>query len=168
MKTITAAFVLPLFFLSVSTQLKAQENEYAVAVAHTYSSNSNSNNVPDNLRGLNTTVYNDLTKKFSNISDAHWSTKDQYTFIYLKENNQPVRVAYSKKGKWVYTIRYFDASNAPEKYTDILRRNGYSQNISSISTIERRYGTTAYIKLKYKNSIQTVQVYANGEVEEVK
>lgn len=149
MKNVIAAFVLPLVFAS---------STYARPVVP---------KLPEELRAVNTTVYSDLSKKFADASEVRWNTKDNFTFVYLKEKGQPIRVAYNKQNKWMYTIRYFDGNTAPAEYSNILVRNGYTQPISSVTVVERRYGTTALVKLKHKNTLISLQVQANGEVIEV-
>lgn len=149
MKNFIAVFALPLVFASSS---------YARPVVP---------KLPEELRAVNTTVYTDLSKKFADASEVRWSSKDNFTFVYLKEKGQPVRVAYNKQNKWMYTIRYFDGNTVPVNYSNTLVKNGFTQPISSVTVVERRYGAVALVKLKHKNSLISVQILANGEVVEV-
>ena len=163
-KAITFLFSVSCILALTSTQLNAQDNAYAVSVTSVNIPGSVSGTSATAPNGVSTKVYADFSKRFSNTSEEIWTTKDNITFGYFKENGVPVRVVYGKNDKMKYSIRYYTGTQVPASFTKLVKENGYEMTITNVTEVKRRFSTSSFVKMEDETSFTTIQVHPNGEI----
>ncbi len=150
--------------LTTASHLNAQENAYAASFSNGNITNLNPGKSVNAPADVSTKVYNDVTKRFGNASDVHWSIARNHTFVSLNDNGVTVRAAYNNKGNMKYTARYYYGIQVPRKYLDMAKNNGYTMNIIQVTVVERPYVTSTFIKMEDKTSYVTILVNPNGDI----
>jgi hypothetical protein len=154
----------PVFFALVLpiSRLSAQENLFVASGFNVNipSAVSSSANAPN---AVSEKIYTDFKKRFQNAFDVFWSTRENYTFAYFKDNGKAVRVTY-KNDKLQYTIRSFYGDQVPVRISDLMKRNGYDMTITNVIEVKGRYTTTQFVKMEDAKSYTTVRVQPDGEM----
>jgi hypothetical protein len=161
-KAISVLFTVSTLFVCAAGAV-AQENAYAVSASDVSFSGPMTGRKITAPYGVSSKVLSDFTKRFSNAADVSWTTKDNYTFAYFKEEEVQVRLTYNKSGNLMYTVRYFNAENIPAKYTELMNNNGYNMHVFHVTEIKSRYATTSIVKMEDETSYLSIKVDANGE-----
>lgn len=149
MKTSMMKFVAAIFIFSISiVNAKAGED-------------NRDNN--ENSATVSTTVMENFSRNFPGATKVIWSTFDKRISGYFQQNGVPVRVIYNKKGKLVYTIRYYNATQVPSKVADAAIAAGYQMPVINVTEIKTRFSVCHLVQMEDKNSITTLLIGDNNE-----
>ena len=159
------------FFLAASltltvgaSKLNAQLANYTVTAPNLTENTTDADNRNATVAGVNSTVTQNFSKRFSGVSNVTWTKADNTTWGYFNQHGIPVRVCYNEKGKLLYTIRYFNASQVSSYVRAAVSREGYTMPIVHVTEIKSRYNTFSLVKMEDKSTILSVKVSANGDV----
>jgi hypothetical protein len=76
------------------------------------------------IRARNSKMYNDFSSAFPNASNIRLSSDKKETRISCTIDSVLTKIDYNKKGKWMYTIRYYGAERLPGDIHNIVK-DGY-------------------------------------------
>ena len=66
------------------------------------------------IKARNTKMFNHFSKDFKNASGIKVSTEKGETHVSCTVNGVTNKIDYNKKGRWLYTIRYYDVDKLPQ------------------------------------------------------
>jgi hypothetical protein len=165
MKKTMIVFSASLMLTALSSNLQAQDNgTYASNVNPVYSyfhTNEDSRELASSE--VNSVALKDFTKKNKTVSNVSWTANGNVLSVYYTKNNVKMRSTYNEKGKWEYTLRYFNAANAPKSIRNLVASN-YDMNIVQVTEVERKGVKYHLVKMEDAKSFVTVQVM-NGEID---
>jgi hypothetical protein len=103
-----------LFFSSVHPQLSAERvsgSEKQTQPAKTSVSSADADNMARaSLKSINTKMFSHFSRNFKDASNIRITTAGENTHVSFRKNGELNGVQYNRKGKWLYSIRYFNES----------------------------------------------------------
>jgi hypothetical protein len=105
-------------------------------------------------------------KFFPAVESEKWYPIVNGFMAKYKKDDVGVRVDYDKRGKWLYTIRYYTESKLPKDVRKMVRSTWYDYAISSVEEIERENQLIYILHIHEGEDWKMIQV-CNGEMAEV-
>jgi hypothetical protein len=152
-----------LILVAGASKVNAQLANYTVT-APNLTENTAEANKTTSAAAVNATVTDHFAKKFPGVSNVVWTKAENTTWGYFKQHDVAVRVSYNEKGKLLYTIRYYNASQVLPSVQSTVTREGYTMPIVQVTEINTPYNTFNLVKMEDKYSIVTLRVTPNGDV----
>lgn len=107
---------------------------------------------------------NDFSRKYKDASNVTWTSTEEVVSVYFTKNDVKMRSTYNNKGKWEYTIAYYNVTQAPKNIVTQINSNYYDKTIVQVTEIKRRTNTVYLVKMEDTTSFLTVRVM-DGEIE---
>jgi hypothetical protein len=161
-KAMTVLFAGSLVIGSLSTN--AQLNTYAVNATPPVSTVNTVTGRELNSSEVNANALTDFSRNNKSASDVIWTSDENVLSVYYTKDAVKSRTTYNTKGRREYTLRYFNAAQAPKRIVDLITANYPDKTIVLITEVERRGTKYHYVKMEDTKSILTVQVL-NGEID---
>jgi hypothetical protein len=115
----------------------------------------------------NSKAVNDFNRRFNKVSDAWWLSDNNGFTSYFKEDGFTNRVAYDRKGNWIYTMIYYNESRLPKNVRSVVKSEFYDLTIVLVKEVQTMYGKVYVVNLEDKTTIRIVKVNDEGEMETV-
>jgi hypothetical protein len=153
-----------LFLAAGASKVNAQLTNYSVTTPNLTENRTDADNKRASVAGVSTVVTENFSKTFPGVANVVWTKADKTTWGYFKQHGIPVRVSYNEKGKLLYTITYYNASQVSPLVENAIIREGYTMPIVQVTEIKARYNTFNLVRMEDKYSIVTLKVTPNGDV----
>jgi hypothetical protein len=108
-----------LFFSGVYSQLSSNSSSPDIAIRPSAAKVTAAGVDADkmalaSMKSVNARMFAHFQKNFRNASNIIVRPEADFTHISFKENGVSNKVQYSKKGKWMYSLRTYDESRLPD------------------------------------------------------
>ena len=124
---------------------------------------------PEYINNINVSAVRDFVKRFKDPANVRWYNLHGTGFITKFE--QPgiaCRVAYSKQGQWVYTIRSYHEKQLPHDIRQLVKSTYYDFAITGIDEVEQyNLSNTVYIVYLEDDAGYTIVRVCDGEMQVV-
>jgi hypothetical protein len=106
-------------------------------------------------------------KMFGNATDVIWTKIDRnHDRAFFNSNGITVRAGFDRKGKLMYTLRYYNEEHLPKDILLLIKNTYYGKNISDVIEVSVD-GKTAYlVDLEDKTSLLRIKVLDDEMTEE--
>jgi|GEM_PF-4815557 len=117
------------------------------------------------IRARNSKMYNDFSSGFPNAGNIRLSSDKKDTHISCTIDSVLTKIDYNKKGKWMYTVRYYGAERLPGYIHNIVK-DGYPRyNLYGFVAEVSVPGKSAYlVMIEDETSWKRIRI-ADGEME---
>jgi len=147
-----------------SSNAQTASSEYASLGSEMNSATSSS---PVSVKEVSTKAQKNFTRDYKNISGTTWYNLKDGFVVYFTDKGINMRVAYDKKGNYMWTIRNYGEDKLPFEVRDLVKSKYYDLNIHDIDEVSANGGTAYTIKLEGKTTWKIIKV-TDGEVTVVK
>ncbi|MBA4166150.1 MAG: hypothetical protein H0X41_01145 [Chitinophagaceae bacterium] len=116
-----------------------------------------------NIKAQNMKMFNNFSSSFQNATGIKMSAGKNETHISCYVDSVLNKINYSKKGKWLYTIRYFEGSKLPRDIRNIVN-DGYPRFsiFGFVSEVNVRGKTAYFVMIENQDSWKRVRVMDEG------
>lgn len=151
-------------------QRSAQSQEAAPASEEPLSAmiaraNDSSTEKPRYINDINMAAVRDFVKRFTTTADPEWTriTGDCYEASFTQPGMK-CHAYYSKRGRWLCTLRTYKEKLLPHDVRHIVKSNYYDFAITGITEVEHYNipGTVYIVYLEDEKTYLNLQVYDGG------
>jgi len=115
------------------------------------------------LNDINTKAMRNFARDYKNTSLATWFKLKDGFVVYFTDKGINVRVAYDRKGNYLWTIRDYTEDKLPFEIRDLVKTKYYDLNIFHIAEVRSDGGIAYTIKLEGKTTWRIIKV-VDGEM----
>lgn len=120
--------------------------------------------VAADLNTVNAKAVRDFRARFTAVMDEKWYISPDGYMSYFKLDNLGNWTFYNKKGRWQYTLKFYQEDKLPRDVRAIVKSAYYDYAITVVEEVET-VNTHAYIvHLEDKSGIKNVIVSPDGEM----
>ena len=155
--------------LSLTTiNAAAQTSNLPVQSTAEYTSFSNDPGPANGMAAASTSEVNikamkNFTRDYKNPSSTTWFKLQDGFVVYFTQKEIAMRVAYDKKGNYLWTIRNYSENELPFEVRDLVKSRYYDFTIHHIDEVKSNEGIAYTIKLEGKTTWKTIKV-VNSEM----
>ena len=120
-------------------------------------------NTPALLNEVNTKAQRNFVREYKDISETTWFKLDDGFVVYFTDKDVNTRVAYDKKGNYIWTIRDYAEDKLAFEIRDLVKSKYYDLNIFHVDEVKSNDGILYLIKLEGKTTWKTIRV-TGGEI----
>lgn len=114
---------------------------------------------------INIHAIKDFKTRFAKVSDEQWSKMDKGFCACFKKDGSITRAYYDRSGHWLASLRYAGESQLPHFIRDVVKRTYYDYTITHVDIIEVPDHVGYLVHLDDNNTLKTVRVSDEGEME---
>jgi len=122
--------------------------------------------IPD-TKYINARALKDFQSRFGDTTTALWYPDGNGFSSYFMKDGYNDWVYYNKKGRWKYSLIYFDQDKFPENLRRMIRSNYSAFDIDIVVEVQTNYGTAYMVYLGNKLRIRVLKMSAEGEMETI-
>jgi len=116
------------------------------------------------MNEVNAKAVRDFKKIFKDAVDEKWyEIPNAFLAEYVCNDKKNV-VVYNRKGKWEFTISYYDGKNLPEDVRGDVKRVYYDYNINRVEEIHLDDKTIYVVHIENETTLKNVR-FCDGEME---
>ncbi len=121
----------------------------------------------ENTPAVNPRSLETFKKEFGNASNVIWSKVDRnHDRAYFIYNGITVRAGFDKKGKLMYTLKYYTEEHLPQDILLTVKKTYYSKSIFGIVEVSVDGKTAFLVNLQDKTSWLCIKILDNEITEE--
>jgi len=115
------------------------------------------------LNEVNTKAQRNFVRDYKHISAATWFKLEDGFVVYFIDKDVNTRVAYDKKGNYLWTIRDYTENKLAFEIRDLVKSKYYDLSIYHIDEVKSNDGIVYMIKLEGKTTWKIIKV-SGGEM----
>jgi len=122
---------------------------------------------PEYMNNINVSAVRDFVKRCHEPGGARWyKLKDASLVVKFERPDTAFRVAYNRRGGWIYTIRTYHEKQMPRDIRALVKSTYYDYTITQVDEIDHTEaaGTIYIVSIKDDVSWKTLRV-CNGEMD---
>jgi hypothetical protein len=117
-----------------------------------------------NINAINAKAVRNFYRDFKEASDEKWyKVSNGYIARFVSQGNESM-AAYNTKGKWMFTINYYDENKLPDEIKGIVKGTFYDYSITRVEEIHTEDKTIYMIHMQDESTWKNVRV-CDGEME---
>ncbi|MDP9041801.1 MAG: hypothetical protein M3N30_07450 [Bacteroidota bacterium] len=120
-------------------------------------------NVPD-IKNISTKALKDFQGRFDHISNAMWYSDNNGYEAYFLKDGFGSRVFYDKKGKWTYSLIFYDEYKLPLDLRAAIRSTYWDMSIRIVEEVQNPDDKAYVVMLEGKSNIKVLKINPEGEV----
>ncbi len=121
----------------------------------------------NDLSTVNVHALKGFVKEFKNVNASWYKANDGGFIASFKTGDVKNSVAYTAKGTWHHTIRYYDEKQLPKDVRSTVKSTYYDYTILGVSEVHYEDQVIYIILIQDDTTIKTLRV-CDGEMEEIK
>jgi hypothetical protein len=125
---------------------------------------------PDSARPVGVVharVMRDFVLRFDEVSYARWTADNKGSTMYFIKDGFHNRAIYDLKGRWQYSLIFYNESKLPRDIRTAVKRENFDQAITVVEEVQTVDGKAYLVHLEDKSTIKTVKVTTDGEMETI-
>jgi hypothetical protein len=122
----------------------------------------NNNTAP--MNEVNAKAVRDFRKTFKDAVDEKWYEIPNAFLAEYMRNDKKYVVVYNRKGKWQFTISYYDEKNLPDEVKGDVKRVYYDYSISRVEEIRINDKTIYVVHMENETTWKNLRI-CDGEME---
>jgi hypothetical protein len=107
----------------------------------------------------------DFKNRFSQAMDVKWFTLASGFFSYFKTDGFDERAFYTKKGRWKYTLKFYNELKLPKDIRNIVRSTYFDYKIRIVEEVDRQDKLIYIIQLEDEKTIKNLRVTEDGRMD---
>ena len=112
-------------------------------------------------------VMRDFILRYDDVSYATWSTDGKGSTVYFVKDGFHDRAVYDARGKWQYSLLYYDEARMPREVRRTVKREYIDSKITAVEEVQVEAGKAWFVHLDEDTDYKIVKVYMDGEMETV-
>jgi hypothetical protein len=112
-------------------------------------------------------VMRDFILRYDDVSYARWSSDGKWSTMYFVKDGFHNRAVYDEKGRWQYSLIYYDEVKMPREVRKVVKREYFDSKITAVEEVQVEAGKAWFIHLEEGINCKIVKVYMDGEMETV-
>jgi hypothetical protein len=137
--------------------------ENMLGMANKSSSTHSGTNLPD-IKNVNARALKDFQGRFEHISNAMWFSDKKGFEAYFLLDGLANRVFYDKKGKWIYSLIWYDPYKLPLDLRSAINSVYWDMTIRMVEEIQNPDEKEYVVMLEGKTNIKVIKISPEGEV----
>ena len=117
------------------------------------------------LSTINAKAVKDFNSRFGKAANEKWYRTPDGFLSYFTLDGTTNRVLYDKKGRWHYTVRFYDETKLDHNIRSIVKSTYYDYAITVIEEVQSDENLVYIIHLEDKDSFKNVRVSRDGEMD---
>jgi hypothetical protein len=117
------------------------------------------------LSAINGKAIKDFSKRFGNALSEQWYQIPDGFVSYFNVNGFANRALYDKKGRWQYTVKFYDEFQLPHDIRAAIKSIYYDYKITVVEEIDASQNLIYIVHMEDKTSIKNLRVSNDGEIE---
>jgi hypothetical protein len=106
----------------------------------------------------NINAVRDFRRNFANAIDVKWVQHENGVSVYFTMDHIKMRSSYNLKGKYEYSLRYFNESSMPSDLRKRVKSNYYDHTIMIITEVIRNNQNYYLVKMENEKEYLTLKV----------
>jgi hypothetical protein len=121
-------------------------------------------NIAD-LNTINAKAVKDFKSRFGKAANEKWYRIPDGFVSYFTLDGFTNRALYDKKGRWHYTVKFYDESRLDHDIRALVKSTYYDCAITVVEEVQSEDNLVYIIHLEDKNSFKNVRVSKEGEMD---
>ena len=120
--------------------------------------------IPD-AKAINTKAVKDFQTRFADANNAQWFSDRNGLVSYFVKDGYGDRVFYDKKGRWQYSLIFYNETKLPRDVRSSVKSIYFDMNITLVEEVQTPNGKVYIVHLEDKSNIKILKVNDEGEME---
>lgn len=120
--------------------------------------------IPD-AKTINAKAVKDFQTRFTGETEAKWYSDKNGLVSYFVKDGYGDRVFYDKKGRWQYSLIYYDEYKLPRDIRSAVKSVYFDMSIKVVEEVQNNDGMAYIIYLEDKSSYKILNVTKDGEIQ---
>jgi hypothetical protein len=157
----------------ISGHVWAQDTKNQAGLASAPTANAHAVAAPSNGSFTNTAgvstislhAIKDFKGRFTNAKDEQWYSMKTGFLAYFTQDGFRERACYDKKGRWQYSLKYWNESKLPPDIRAVVKRTYYDFAITLVEIVEIPGHMVYLVHLDDEKNHKIVRVSEEGEMD---
>ncbi len=119
--------------------------------------------IPD-AKKINTRAVKDFESRFTGASNTKWFSDNNGFVSYFIKDGYGSRAFYDKKGRWQYSLIFFNESKLPRDIRAIVKSTYFDMSITLVEEVQIVGAKVYIVHLEDKSNIKILKVNEEGEM----
>jgi hypothetical protein len=122
-------------------------------------------NYVSDAKSINTKAMKDFQARFNEASNTMWYSDGNGLETTFTRDGYIDRVFYDKKGRWEYSLLFYNENKLPRDIRAIVRSTYYDLTITLVEEVQTPDGKAYFVHLEDSATIKIVKLSPEGEME---
>jgi len=122
------------------------------------------NSKSENLNAINTKAVRNFGKNYKAVVDEKWYSVSNGYLAKFEANGNDNMAAYDLKGRWIFTISYYDEKKLPDEVRATVKSTYYEYSITRVEEIHIDDKIIYLVHMQDENTWKNIKV-CNGDME---
>jgi hypothetical protein len=120
--------------------------------------------IPD-VKNINAKAIKDFQGRFNGASNTQWFADANGYVSYFVQNGYGNRAFYDKKGRWEYSLIFYNEDKLPRDIRAVVKSTYYDLNITLVEEVQTTDAMVYIVHVEDKSNIKILKVNKDGEME---
>ncbi len=120
--------------------------------------------IPD-IKDVNIRALKDFQVRFNDVTKVRWFSDNNGFISYFNKNGFNNRAFYDKKGRWQYSLVYYNEDKLPADIRTTVRSKYFDFSIYMVEEVQTTYGSAYVVYLEDQTKLKILKVSPEGEME---
>lgn len=103
---------------------------------------------------------------FPNAQNVKWHQDADGYLVSFNQGDMPVKIAYSNKGKFIQSLRYYKEKDLPTNILIAVKAKYHDKTIYGVTECTTADEVTYHIALYDGSNLQNIEAFGNGNIKE--